>query len=331
MKENEIRPHALFERYLELSRSDIERFFSDQSTFEEVTCPACGSAERTLAFVKVSFKYQTCQVCGSLYASPRPSETSQAAYAREAESVKFWATHFYRETADARREKIFRPRAELVAELVRENRIAATDVITDIGAGYGMFLEEVARLGLFDTVTGVEPAPDLAAICRAQGFVIVEKLVEAVQPGELAANLATAFEVIEHVFDPLRFLRASAGLLRPGGVLLFTTLTISGFDLQVLWEESKSIYPPHHVNLLSTEGLIRLVERSGLELMKMTTPGKLDVDIVANALRDNPALPVPRFVRYILEQRTAADREALQTFLQSARLSSHVRILARRT
>lgn len=329
MKEADIRPAKLFERYLELSDRDVETFFSDRSSFVEVACPACGSEERTGAFVKLGFQYDLCDRCGSLYLSPRPSVAMQSEYARNSKAVEFWGTHFYRETAEPRRQKMFRPRAELVAKLVREGLVPTSGVIADIGAGYGIFLEELQRLGIFQRIVAIEPAPNLALICREKGCEVVEKFVEDVKEGAINADLTTAFEVLEHVFEPLSFLRACARTLRPGGVLLFTTLTITGFDLQVLWSESKSIYPPHHINLLSLDGLRTAVERSGLELVDLSTPGQLDLDIVANAVQSNPALEVPRFVRH-LSASSQNVRDDFQAFLQRGQLSSHVRVVARK-
>ena len=42
IKENDIRPAAIFERYLELSRRDAERLFADRSTFEDGRALAVG-------------------------------------------------------------------------------------------------------------------------------------------------------------------------------------------------------------------------------------------------------------------------------------------------
>ena len=328
MKESDIRPPALFEQYLALLREDVTRHFADRSRFVEVACVGCGAKSHEPGLEKLGFRYVRCLDCGSLYLSPRPDSVALGDYQSASEAVKFWATHFFKETAEARREKLFRPRAELVAGLAREGGGGRPRTFVDVGAGYGIFLEEVARLRLFATVLGVEPAPDLAAICRGKGFPIVEKPVESIERGEIAADVVTAFEVLEHVADPLAFLAALGRLVTRDGIVVFTTLTVSGFDIQVLWEHSNAVSPPQHINLLSVEGMRRLVERAGLALLELTTPGTLDVDIVANALDADPELPVPRFVQSLLGRGPAA-REEFQALLQRHHLSSHVRVVAR--
>jgi 2-polyprenyl-3-methyl-5-hydroxy-6-metoxy-1,4-benzoquinol methylase len=331
MKESEIRPQQLFNRYLELSRKDIERFFFDHSRFAEVACPACGSEQREPGLEKFKFKYMLCSDCGSLYLSPRPSVKMYELYYRESDSVRFWSTHFFKETAEARRQKIFRPRALLVEEWVKRCGVIPGDggLFVDIGSGYGIFLQEVERLGLFNQIIGIEPAPDLAQIGREQGFEIIEKKLEALKDGELTATFATAFEVLEHVFNPQEFLMSASRILRPGGTLMFTTLTVSGFDIQTLWEHSKSVYPPHHINLLSVEGMRRLVERSGLHLVDLSTPGELDVDIVRNIYAENPEISLSRFARSIIHAPENV-RASFQNFLKSNELSSHIRVIGTR-
>jgi SAM-dependent methyltransferase len=326
VKESEIRPRQLFDRYLELSAEEIARFFRDRSKFLDVACPACGSASQGPGLTKLEFRFVTCADCASLYVSPRPSADMIGAYYRESKAVKFWETHFFKETDRARREKIFQPRAALIAE-VQARVGAGRGTLVDVGSGYGILLEEIARRGLFESVVGIEPAPNLADVCRRKGFKVIEKAVEDIGRGEMEADVVTSFEVLEHVFDPAAVMAAMRRLVRPGGILLFTTLTVSGFDIQVLWERSDSVHPPMHINLLSVDGIKRLAERSGFDILEISTPGKLDVDIVANAVGANPELPVPRFVRTLLGGGDAA-REEFQAFLQRHCLSSHVRVIA---
>ncbi|MGD2186687.1 MAG: class I SAM-dependent methyltransferase [Desulfobacterales bacterium] len=331
MKESEIRPQQLFNRYLELSQKDIEKFFSDQTRFTEVACPACGSEQREPGLVKLEFKYMLCSGCGSLYLSPRPPVKMYELYYRESDSVRFWSTHFFKETADARRQKIFRPRALLVEEWAKRCDLSPGDggLFVDIGSGYGIFLQEVKRLELFNRIIGIEPAPNLAQIGREQGFEIIERKIEAIKDGEITATFATAFEVLEHVFNPLEFLMSSSRILRPGGTLMLTTLTVSGFDIQTLWENSKSVHPPHHINLLSVEGIRRLVERSGLHMVELSTPGELDVDIVRNIHSENPEINLSRFARSIINAPENV-RASFQNFLKSNMLSSHIRVIGTR-
>jgi 2-polyprenyl-3-methyl-5-hydroxy-6-metoxy-1,4-benzoquinol methylase len=328
MKESEIRPQALFDRYLDLLQEDIYQFFSDQSAFVDIPCPGCGGGRGKTELEKWGFQFRLCADCWSLFVCPRPGPDALDRYYRKSAAVRYWDSAFYRETEHARREKIFRPRAELLVEWAGRLGVGRDDTCVDIGAGYGTFLEEIASHSLFSEVVGIEPVHRLAEVCRAKGFRIVEKTLEAVEPGEVTASIATAFEVLEHVFDPAGFLGAARRILRPGGGLVLTTLTASGFDIQVLWEHARSVHPPLHLNFLSVQGIRRLVERCGLQVVELSTPGRLDVDIVENALARNPAMPVPRFVRTLLARGEAAHAE-FQEFLQRHCLSSHLRVIAR--
>lgn len=327
MKEYDIRPKAVFDGFLDTVKAEAERLFSDRSAFAVIPCPACDSRAVAEQFTKIGFQYSLCADCGSLYVSPRPPAEMFARFYRDSKSVEYFATTFYRQTEEARRERLFRPRAEFVAATAR--RLGAADALADIGAGYGTFLEEAGRTGAFGRLIAIEPATALAAVCREKGLDVLEMPVEEAAKTGPHASFSTCFEVFEHVHDPLGFVSAMAGVLRPGGVMLFTTLTISGFDLQELWEQSKSIMPPNHINLFSTNGLARVVERAGLELIEIATPGQLDVDIVANMITEAPSTRVSRFARGIA---TAPDetRAAFQAFLREHRLSSHVRVIARR-
>ena len=330
MREADIRPADLFNQYLELCREDAARFFADTSQFMQVPCPACGAERSEFGLEKSGFRYDVCADCGSLYANPRPRPAAIADYYQNSAAVAFWSTHFFRQTAEARRVRMFRPRAHLVAEWADRLGLSAEARFADIGAGYGIFLEEVAALGRFATVTGVEPAPNLAAICRDKGFAIIEAPAEAIPPGAIDAGFATCFEVLEHVHDPLGFLTGVARALAPGAVLMATTLTVTGFDIQVLWQHSKSVQPPQHINLMSVDGLARLAERAGLSVLDLSTPGELDVDIVRNMLNESPDLPVDRFVRALALNASDAARRDFQALLKTHRLSSHLRMILRK-
>jgi len=326
MKEEEVRPLTLFNRYLELARQDCASLLLEKHDFVDVDCPACAAPKKHPAFEKIGFRYVLCDKCETLYVSPRPTPNQLNEFYSGAKSVRFWSEHFYRETSEARREKIFSPRAELVQSIASKFP-ANRSMIVDVGAGYGVFLEESQRLNSFDRFVAIEPNPELADECRRRSFEVVQSRVEDIAVGTIQAGCAVAFEILEHVFSPLDFLIAIRNLLSPGGILLLTTLTVTGFDIQVLWEHSKSVHPPHHINLVSVRGLERLMDRAGLRIVEILTPGQLDVDIVLNASREDSKLPLPRFVSQLLKSDDQT-RQDFQQFLSGHRLSSHVRVIA---
>ncbi len=242
MKEHEIRPEALLNRYLELSAQDAENCFGDASRLA-VACVACGGTQSTHQFDKNGFAYAQCADCATLFQSPRPSIAAFEAFYRQSESSRYWAEVFFPAVAEIRREKIFRPRVERLAVLCEERGIHVERLI-DVGAGYGIFLDEWRHRFPQAQVLAVEPSTSLAQECRSKGFEVVEEIVENVVGHDNSVDLVTCFEVLEHVYDPLNFVQVLKGLARPGGYVFVSTLGIDGFDLQVLWEKSSQISPP---------------------------------------------------------------------------------------
>ena len=330
MKEQEIRPKELFEEYLEISRNDIKVFFSDYNSFISINCPACHSSNITNAFIKHEFNYVRCDDCYTLFTSPRPTDKMISDFYKNSSSGKFWAERFFPETAEARREKIFKPRVDLLENILSNVKLPEPKSLVDVGAGFGIFLEEVNKRKLFEITYGVEPSVDLAETCRKKGINVIEKAVEEIGKNELQVSIATSFEVFEHLFNPEEFINSIKQIIKPDGIILFTTLTISGLDLLVLGKDSKSISPPHHINFFSIEGLKILMARCGLEIVEITTPGKLDVDIIMNMINDNPSVEIPDFIKYIYKYRADDLYENFQTFLQQNNLSSHVCVIARK-
>lgn len=328
MTENEIRPDELLRRYLELSAEDAEKCFANTPR-TAVHCVACGSAAVAHQFEKNGFAYAQCAACGTLFQTPRPSIAAFEAFYRDSASSRYWAEVFFPAVAEIRREKIFRPRVERLSRLCADKNIRVAR-LTDVGAGYGIFLDEWRGAFPSTEALAIEPSSLLAQSCRVKGFQVVEEIVENVKGYDHTADLVTCFEVLEHVYDPVNFVGALAKLARPGGYVFLSTLGINGFDLQVLWERSSQIFPPHHINFLSVSGFERLFERAGLIDVLVTTPGQLDVDIVRNAAKKDPTmLRDQRFLRNLLADE--ANSAAFQQFLAQHRLSSHTWVIGRKS
>ncbi len=101
--------------------------------------------------------------------------------------------------------------------------------VLDVGCGGGLLAEPLARLGA--KVTGLDASPE--AIAAAKKHAKTMRLAidyrvgsaESMAAGGLRFDVITALEVVEHVADVGSFLAALAQLLKPGGLLIMSTLS----------------------------------------------------------------------------------------------------------
>lgn len=100
--------------------------------------------------------------------------------------------------------------------------------LLDIGCGGGLLSEPMARLGA--EVIGADAAPGnitVAAIHARQSGLTIDyrhTTAEALADAGEAFDVVLNMEVVEHVADPPAYLRACFDLLRPGGLMIASTI-----------------------------------------------------------------------------------------------------------
>jgi len=328
LKESDIRPDELKATQLERFASDIRRLLTRKDEFVSVACPACATSAATVAFVKFDLTYRRCQQCGTVYVSPRPTPAILEDYYRTSENYQYWNTHTFPASESARREKIFKPRAERLVGLCRRYGVHPGTLL-EVGAGFGTFCEEVLKLEYFRRVLAVEPTPDLAATCRKKGLEVIDRPIEQLQVARGTADVVVCFEVIEHLFSPRQFLLACHDLLTDGGMFVLTTPNVAGFDVALLGPVSDT-FDVEHLNYFHPASLSALLSSCGFEVLEALTPGELDAELVRKKIiAGEMELTGQPFLQRVLIDEWDRLGPAFQKFVADSGLSSHMWIVAR--
>lgn len=147
--------------------------------------------------------------------------------------------------------------------------------ILDIGCGGGLLSEPMARLGA--TVIGADAAarniPVAQLHAEQSGLTIdyrhttAEDLATAGEQFDVVLNM----EVVEHVSDPLAYLTACRNLLRPGGLMVCSTLNRNpkSFAMAIVGAEWVMRWLPKGTHdwrkFITPDELYDLIRRAGLE------------------------------------------------------------------
>ncbi len=172
--------------------------------------------------------------------------------------------------------------------------------IADIGCGGGLVSEPLTRLGAF--VTGIDPAEENVAAARAHAADSgLEIDYRAARVEDLAAESAQfdvviALEVVEHVPDVPAFIGVCAQVLRPGGMMLLSTInrTARAFALAIVGAEyvlrwlprgthqwDRFVTPEELGDALKASGL-RVADTRGLTFNPLTREWRLSNDTGVN-------------------------------------------------
>lgn len=172
--------------------------------------------------------------------------------------------------------------APVLARLLRPRRRGR---LLDLGAGWGNVSNSAAALGF--EVVAVEQSGERLQFARerypqvrfyeADVFEIQDKVL----PFEGPFDYVIATEVIEHLFDPGRFLRLAGAALKEEGLLLLST-PYHGYLKNLLLalcnrmdDHYKALETGGHIKFFSRRTLERLLRDHGFEPLRFVGAGRL--------------------------------------------------------
>jgi SAM-dependent methyltransferase len=227
-----------------------------EATLDEGRLTASAFASRKLPEYMHS-RMVECNLCGMLYANPvlRP-ETLADAY-KDAS---------FDSGAESRLAALtYRTLLEPHLKALPSRKSAL-----DIGAGDGAFVEELLALGFADVI-GVEPskAPIEAAKPAIRGYLKCGIFAAEEFPAE-SLDLITCFQVIEHVWDPVKITGDALALLKPGGLFFIVAHDRRAFSARVMGTKSP-IFDIEHLQLFDSPTSATLLRNAGFDSIEVST------------------------------------------------------------
>lgn len=328
MKEFDLmRPKKVYADVLRQREVDGIDFYHQYSQeFVDINCPACGKQGK-FSFEKYGYAHKICSYCETLFCTPRPKDVLLMRYYEKCESAKLWTRLLL--SADMERKRLqYMPRAERIIEVIKEKATVSGGIAIDIGAGSGAFASCLKTTGFFRNVIAMDCSADCVIACKKSGLgAIIGSITDVA--GE-SCDFISLMDLIEHIFNPLDFLKKCFLSLRAGGFIAIATPNCLGFDFKIMGAATRNITPPEHLNYFNPGSLELLLESVGFTVVSSETPGKLDVEIVLKEKLSGYDIAAKNgFIDFLLNQ----DETVLaifQRFISDNNLSSHMLIVARK-
>lgn len=238
-------------------------------------CRICQGTRYSPFAEKNGFHLERCQGCGLVQVTDDLRQVNLADYY---DQEFFDETYDWLQAPGAGRRKEYRKFNYRLGEI--EKLKPEKGAILDIGCSFGFFLD-VARARGWRPV-GVEIGDYAARFAREKLSleVHVRDLLEApLDDGRFDA--ITMWNVLEHLNDPLAQFHRINALLKPGGVIVFTTGDVDSYIRRLEGLRWRALIPPIHVANYNFGAIQRLFERTGFEVAVRSVALPREADLKA--------------------------------------------------
>ncbi len=225
----------------------------------KVVCNYCGSDKQRVIYDRDIYPVVSCAVCGLCFLSPRPADKSL--------KKLYNSVYFEGKTAGVGYTSYNLLKNDLSEEAKKRitliKRYQSNGTLLDAGCGYGSFLKVASDNGF--TVMGCDVAEE--AIQQVKKTFHLPARVAEIKPEKLPKgpfDVITAWDVIEHMTNPLEALESFRMVQKPNGYLFMTTPDITSIDAKLLgkyWYGYKKI--PEHTYFFSKKSIACLLEKAG--------------------------------------------------------------------
>lgn len=245
---------------------------------EYPACPLCDSDRREFPFrLREPYTVARCIECGLHYLYPRLIESAMQEVYRES-SYYEGGTCGYADTSYTAQEFALRATFKRLLHNLAKQGLTGGDLL-EIGCGYGYLLDEARSF--FESRVGTDFSPQGATIARATGAEVFVGGIEQV-PLEAKFDCVIGTQLIEHVYEPLSFVKQLTSHTKPGGHIILATPDIGGVLRKVMGQRWPSFKIPEHVVYFDYQTLSSLMLRADLsDVRRLSYPHAFPSSLIA--------------------------------------------------
>ena len=158
-------------------------------------------------------------------------------------------------------------------------------MVADVGCGGGSFLDVVK--GYARGAVAIEPSRIFRESLIGRGYVAYSYSRDALSDHRGRVDVVTSFSVLEHVQDPLAFLREIRDLLAPDGKMILSTPNAGDALLEALPDTYPSFFfRKAHLWYFNSISLKNLLERAGYEDIRIIPRQRFGLSNFLGWMRD---------------------------------------------
>lgn len=141
--------------------------------------------------------------------------------------------------------------------------------VADIGCGGGAFLDYIS--GVAKEIIAIEPSAKYREAMAQKGYHTYAYAPDAAEAWSKKIDVITNFDVIEHVENPLQFIKDIQVLLADGGEAIIGTPTDAPIMRQLLGEiyEKKQLFSTQHLWIFAEENMRLMAKQAGFEQIEI--------------------------------------------------------------
>lgn len=145
-------------------------------------------------------------------------------------------------------------------------------VLLDVGAATGFFMDLGRKRG-WET-KGIEISEYAAKEAHKKGLDVVLGILENAGFRDNSFDAVTMWDVLEHLSDPLKFIKVVNSILKKGGILAINTPDSASLWARLFGKCWHLLIPPEHIFLFNKKSLRILFESNGFEILEIRKIGK---------------------------------------------------------